>query len=174
MNSEEQHSPQQTTERRFEPWPTAIVIFFVVVFIANAIMIMLGRDSWPGLVSKNHYQQGLSYNKVINAQKAQDRLGWSFAIEGVSQLVAGESGDMVLRLSDSTGKPVRHAQVEGILFRPLGEGVDLGFLMQENAPGLYSTTLTPPLPGAWDIKIRVQKTAAVDLRYVERITVANN
>ena len=144
----------------------------MVVFAANAVMVILGIESWPGLVTQNHYQKGLQYNQVISAQKNQDKLGWSVTLAAES-LRAGQPSPLSLHLTDPNNQPVQHAQIEGILFRPLGEGLDLSFLLLEKQPGHYMTMLTPPKPGVWDVKIRARKTAAIDFRYVQRITVAN-
>ncbi|MBF0443956.1 MAG: FixH family protein [Magnetococcales bacterium] len=161
---------QEKSTRRFEPWPTAIVLFFLVVFSADAIMITMGLNSWPGLVNKNPYQHGLHYNKVINAQSKQDKLGWSIKLHS-ENLVAGKEGKISVTISGRENIAVQRAQVEGILFRPVGEGSDLAFLLKEEKPGVYSTMITPPKHGNWDVKIRAIKTANVDFRYVERITV---
>ncbi|MBF0455580.1 MAG: FixH family protein [Magnetococcales bacterium] len=172
MSSIPEENEQQHPKRRFEPWPTAIVLFFLVVFAANAVMVILGIDSWPGLVSNNHYEQGLAYNQVINAQKAQDKMGWQVQLHA-NNLQANQTGLLSLLLLDREGEPVKGAQVEGVLFRPLGEGSDITFLLLETEPGHYATTITPSKPGAWDVKISAKKTAKADFRYVERITVAD-
>ncbi|MBF0193218.1 MAG: FixH family protein [Magnetococcales bacterium] len=167
---------EQTTEtqekpaRRFEPWPTAIVLFFLVVFSADAIMITMGLNSWPGLVNKNPYQNGINYNKVIQAQNKQDKLGWSIKLNSES-LVAGQEGKISVSITGKENIAVQKAQVEGILFRPVGEGIDIAFLLKEEKPGLYSAMITPPKEGNWDVKIRAIKSASADFRYVERITV---
>ncbi|MBF0380895.1 MAG: FixH family protein [Magnetococcales bacterium] len=164
---------EQKPARRFEPWPTAIVIFFLVVFSADAIMITLGMNSWPGLVNKNHYQHGINYNKVINAQNRQDKLGWTIKLNS-NNLVAGKEGKIAVTLMGRENKAVEKAQVEGVLFRPVGEGSDLVFLLKEEKPGLYSAMIAPPKKGIWDVKIRATKTSSVDFRYIERITVQQN
>jgi nitrogen fixation protein FixH len=169
MNEQNTDIEQKTT-RRFEPWPTAIVLFFLVVFSADAIMVTMGMNSWPGLVNKNPYQNGLKYNKVINAQNRQDKLGWNIKLHS-ENLVAGKEGKISVTITGRENIAVQKAQVEGILFRPVGEGSDLAFLLKEEKPGQYSAMITPPKQGNWDVKIRAIKTASIDFRYVERITV---
>jgi nitrogen fixation protein FixH len=164
-------NPDEHAPRRFEPWPTAIVLFFLVVFAADATMVLMGINSWPGLVTDNHYKKGLEYNQVIHAQTAQDQLGWSITLNS-KKLVAGRPGEIAVTLTDRENRALQNAQVEGILFRPVGEGHDLAFLLREEKPGIYSTSITPPKPGAWDVKIRARKTSKVDFRYVERITIS--
>jgi|SaaInl7_135m_RNA_FD_contig_81_734372_length_2185_multi_3_in_0_out_0_2 nitrogen fixation protein FixH len=172
MNEQKRENDLKPT-RRFEPWPTAIVLFFLVVFSADAIMVTMGLNSWPGLVNKNPYQHGVQYNKVINAQNRQDKLGWTIELNS-KNLVAGKEGKISVTLTGRENIAVQKAQVEGILFRPVGEGSDLAFLLKEEKPGVYSAMITPPKQGNWDVKIRAIKTANVDFRYVERITVQNS
>ncbi|MBF0447057.1 MAG: FixH family protein [Magnetococcales bacterium] len=171
MNSEHPET-DQPPKKRFEPWIVAIFIFFAIVFAANAVMVVLGINSWPGLVAQNHYQKGLQYNQVIDAQKAQDQLGWQVNLN-TDRLQPAESGKLSISLNDRENKPVQGAQVEGILFRPLGEGADQRFLLLEERPGLYSATINPAKPGVWDVKIRIQKSSGIDFRYVKRITLAD-
>jgi nitrogen fixation protein FixH len=169
VNSTQKQPP---TTRRFEPWPTAIVIFFIVVFAANITMVLLGIDSWPGLVAENHYQKGLTYNQVINAQQAQDKLGWQIALRS-DKLIVNQTGQLSVFLTDQDNQPIQSVRMEGILFRPVGEGVDIRFTFQEEEPGIYRSTIMPPRPGNWDVKLKIQSASQVDFRYVERIMVAN-
>jgi nitrogen fixation protein FixH len=171
MNTESK-PPPSTPTWKLDSWAIAIIVFFLIVFAANAVLVILGQQSWPGLVTENHYQKGLEYNQVIAAQKKQEKLGWQIRLLN-DPLFSEKPGLLSVMLTGREGKPIENASVEGVLFRPLGEGSDQPFLMRQAKPGLYTTTITPPKPGEWDIKIRAKTTAKSDFRYVERITVGS-
>ncbi len=154
-----------------EPWPLAIILFFVVVFIVNAIFIHLAQSSWNGVVTENHYEKGLAYNQVIEAQRRQEALGWrGRLIENQSTVVDGKRS-LIFVLTDRSGQPVRQGLVTGRLQRPIRSDHDRSFLMNEIEPGRYQAKLAFPLPGAWDVKIEA-KTADGPFRFNRRIQVA--
>ncbi|MBF0400615.1 MAG: FixH family protein [Magnetococcales bacterium] len=152
---------------RFEPWPTAIVLFFVVVFIVNAAFVIVGQQSWSGLVTEGAYVKGLAFNRVLEAQQQQERLGWKLSLDS-AKMVVGQSGPLSLSLRDRDDQPLAAAQIQGVLFRPVQAGTDYPFTMQEEQPGLYSVALKVPLPGQWDVKLAIVAPAG-EYRYVQRI-----
>ncbi|MBF0126331.1 MAG: FixH family protein [Magnetococcales bacterium] len=152
---------------RLEPWPTAIVLFFLVIFMVNAFFVRVSMVSWTGVVTEGSYNKGLVYNQVIKAQNAQDALGWRVTLDE-SGLRAGEAGRLTLSLWDGTGQPLRNARIQGILFRPVAQGMDQTFTMSEEQPGLYGTRLPVPSPGQWDVKLQIQANDE-EFRYVRRI-----
>lgn len=156
-------------KKRIEPWPLAIIIFFAVVFSANAVLIYLAVNSKNGLVTDDYYKKGITYNKVIEAQKVQDALGWTGKAEA-GGLAVGEAGTFRFSLTDRDGAPVTGARVEAILFRPTKEGFDQKTALAESAPGTYQGQVRPPLPGRWDLKISAVHPEG-GYRYAQRIEV---
>jgi nitrogen fixation protein FixH len=53
------------------------VAFFGVVFTVNAIFITTALNTFPGEETRRSYVQGLDYNQVVDARRAQAALGWS-------------------------------------------------------------------------------------------------
>ncbi|NGZ06897.1 MAG: FixH family protein [Magnetococcales bacterium] len=152
---------------RLEPWPTAIVLFFVVVVVVNILFIRMSMRSWTGLVTEGAYDKGLAYNRVLEANKVQDAMGWQVALDD-GELWADREARLRLTLLDRGGTPVRGAQVEGRLLRPVQSGSDLEFVMTELEPGRYEVRLHLPLPGVWDLKLLVRQGAA-EYRLVRRM-----
>lgn len=173
MTMTDKLSPSPSSPR-LDRWGWGIILFFLVIFAANAVLVVMGQRSWPGLVTVNHYQKGLAYNQVLQAQKQQDALNWTVTLQS-DRLQAQRAGRVWLQVTDRDGQPVRGALVEGFLVRPVGGESDVQFVMQADEPGRYVTRITPPAPGVWDVKIRLlTKETGVDFRYVERITVSTN
>ncbi|MBF0186839.1 MAG: FixH family protein [Magnetococcales bacterium] len=143
-------------DRRFEPWPWAIVAFFVVVFLANAVFVYLSQATWNGLVTDKHYEKGLAFNQVLDAQRRQDALGWQ-ARWIPEPLNAGQPSTLLYRLNDLDGTPISGAEVSVLFFRPVKEGDDFTVTLREERPGHYTGEATPPLPGVWDLSITTQR-----------------
>ncbi|MEO5348617.1 MAG: FixH family protein [Magnetococcus sp. YQC-3] len=155
------------TKFRLEPWPTAIVLFFVVVVAVNLLLVRFSQTSWSGLVTEGAYSKGLAFNKTLAAQEAQEALGWQVALD-TTPLRVGAAGHLRLSLRDRQGAPLPGAQIQGMLFRPVHQGVDQPFAMQEEQPGLYSTPLSVPMPGHWEVRLEMTAPSG-RYRYVQRI-----
>ncbi|MBF0260671.1 MAG: FixH family protein [Magnetococcales bacterium] len=155
---------------RLEPWPTAIVLFFVVVFVVNAIFVRLSLNSWSGLVTDKAYDKGLAYNKVLKAQQEQEAMGWRVTLDD-DALKVGSEAPLRLTVLDQQGSPLVGANVEGTLVRPVQQGYDREFVMKEISPGRYEVGLMVPLSGIWELKVRVSGTGG-EYRLARRIQVS--
>ncbi|MBF0417812.1 MAG: FixH family protein [Magnetococcales bacterium] len=155
---------------RLEPWPTAIVLFFVVVFVVNAIFVRLSLTSWSGVVTEKAYDKGLAYNQVLKAQQTQDAMGWRVTLED-GTLRAGTLGTLHLTVEDQQGTPIRGARVAGTLVRPVQQGYDQEFDMKESSPGRYEVGLSVPMSGIWELKVHVD-AAGGEYRLARRIQVS--
>ncbi|MEO5345792.1 MAG: FixH family protein [Magnetococcus sp. YQC-9] len=155
---------------RLEPWPTAIVLFFMVVFVVNILFVRLSLNSWTGLVTEGAYDKGLAYNKVIQAREAQETLGWRVTLDDAALRVGSESR-LRLAIVDKQGAPVIGARVNGRLVRPVQQGYDRDFIMQEAQPGAYEVGLSIPMPGIWELQVSVDKAERV-YRLTRRVQVS--
>jgi nitrogen fixation protein FixH len=155
------------TKFRLEPWPTAIVLFFVVVVAVNLLLVRFSQTSWTGLVTEGAYKKGLAFNKTLEAQQAQEALGWEVLLD-TSPLRVGAAGHLRLSLRDRQGAPLPGAQIQGVLFRPVHQGVDQPFTMREEQPGLYNASLSVPMPGHWEVRLEMTAPAG-HYRHVQRI-----
>ncbi|WP_193771489.1 FixH family protein, partial [Candidatus Magnetaquicoccus inordinatus] len=98
---------------RPEPWLTAIVLFFLVVFAVNALMIRLSLQSWTGEVTDEPYRKGLAFNQTLSAQQAQDALGWQVKLEHAPLLV-GKQERLQVVIRNAQGQPLRDASLQGV------------------------------------------------------------
>lgn len=152
---------------RLEPWPLAIVLFFLVVFVVNAVFISLSMRTWTGLVTDGAYVKGLAFNQVLHAQHQQDALGWQIKLDSTG-LSVGQEGELIVTISDRNGQPISKAEVKGLLFRPIQQAMDRSFVMSGQQPGQYKATVLIPLPGQWDVKLQAV-VGSDSYRYVHRI-----
>ncbi|MEO5364956.1 MAG: FixH family protein [Magnetococcus sp. WYHC-3] len=158
----------QAPRRRLEPWPLVIIGFFVVVFAANAAFIYLATDTFNGVVVEKHYEKGLAFNQVLEAQRRQNALGW-LALVDIGAIKLQQPGTLVMRVSDEQGRPVTGLSGQGMLFRPVASGHDQELRWVEAAPGRYEAVLTLPLPGRWDVKSILKSAGGDEFRHAFRI-----
>lgn len=138
--------------KRLEPFLVGIFLLFVVFFIANGFLVYFSSSSWTGLVSHNHYQEGLAYNATLAQQKAESALGWKVSVDA-SGLAAHQEGVLRVALMDRDGHPLQGGMLAGLLYRPVQETQDIAFALDEIAPGIYTSKLKPTSPGHWGVKL---------------------
>jgi nitrogen fixation protein FixH len=119
---------------------------FGVVLSVNGVMIWLALESWPGLVSQTPYQDGLAFNRVLEAGENQKTLGWLATVEA-------PEGAVEISLRTGEGLPLSGAMLTVLAKRPTHEGSDVPLIVDETGPGRYVAALPLPIPGNWDIII---------------------
>lgn len=150
MNAKPQER-ERSARDRWIPW--SIVAGFAVVILVNGIMIYIAVASFTGLQTEEHYKRGLEYNRVLEADRAQEALGWTVGMD-VEQI--GERRVHVsLQASDSQGNPLNGANVNARLVRPVQAGHDMDVSLVAAGNGTYETDVELPLQGQWDILAQI-------------------
>lgn len=149
---------------RWIPWLFAAV--FGVVLSANGALIYFATSSFTGLQTEGHYQKGLEYNRVLEAARAQEALGW---LVSVSFDPAG-GGQLQVRATDRTGAPLSGAAVTARLLRPTQAGHDTILTLEPGGDGIYQADLNLPLAGQWEVRTRIGHDTGV-YRSAQRIMV---
>lgn len=144
-------TPVDPRRGRWIPW--AIVAFFGVVAAVNLVMIWLAISTWPGLETDRAYEEGLAYNRTLEAKARQDALGWQGEITG--KMTRGFEAELTLRVNDADGAPLTGAVAVVRLLRPTSEGHDLIADLHELGAGSYRAAVTLPLAGIWDAEVTV-------------------
>ncbi|MBF0310587.1 MAG: FixH family protein [Magnetococcales bacterium] len=157
------HTPEELVGK--EPWPKWILWLFLVVLGVNILMVLLAQGTFNGLSTRDSYAKGLAYNEVLNAQQAQEALGWQVKPLSLKPVVR-QSSPLVIRITDRGGNPVRGISLKGSLYRPVQEGFDQNLAFDEGQPGEYRAMTTAPLPGWWEIRIQSVDPA---FTWVERL-----
>ncbi len=140
--------------------------FFAIVLLANVAFVWLALDSWTGLDTEQAYQKGLNYNRTIEAAAAQRRLGWRL---DYSLAAADGDKELQVRLHDDKGLPLADRKITATLVRPTHAGHDLTLTLAATGPGRYQARFRPPLPGQWDLTIRVERTGGPPFLLEDRV-----
>ncbi len=117
-------------KRPFNPWPWGIGLGLLTVFVVNGLMLYIANREKPVIETKDYYEEGLTYDRVIETQRASAALGWSAAVE-----LADDGVRYVLR--DRTGNAVTGLQGALAMRRADTTAFDVEAAFEEVAPGVY-------------------------------------
>lgn len=124
-----------------------LVAFFGVVFAVNGVFLASALRTYTGVVSAEPYVKGLKYNERIEAGERQARLGWADALS------LDIDGEVVLRLSDDAGRPLRGLKFRGTIGRPSTNRLDRQILLIEAEPGQYVARSGALDEGTWLVSL---------------------
>lgn len=130
-----------------------VVGFFAAIMAVNAVMVLFALGTFPGVVSKDAYREGLEYNRTLQARAAQRALGWKVVVEVPG---TGLSRRIEARFADRAGTPLTGMEVTAQLVRPVVRGVDRAVTLHEVSPGRYRAEADFPLPGHWRLNVEAQ------------------
>lgn len=61
--------------------PYLFIVFTLCYIFINMAFIYLSKQSHSGIVTDNAYQKGLDYNRVLELNEKQQKLGWQVDLE---------------------------------------------------------------------------------------------
>ena len=128
-----------------------VIAMFGVIIAVNMVFAYLAIETFTGLTDKNPYQDGLAYNKVLEARATLHELGWQGSVT-FSKINSGQDS-VTVTLTDGAGEPLSGLTLAGQLRRPTHGGMDQTLSWQEDAPGAYTTLVTLPRRGNWDLEV---------------------
>lgn len=137
------------------PW--AIVAAFALVFAVNGGLVYFAFASWPGLTTYHAYDEGLVYNRVIDEERKEARLGWTLAIAFVPDARGGLQGRLVVDASRKDGTALEGLAIKGEIVRPLGEVAVIPLVLEHAAGGRYAAAVALPQPGQWDVYLTAEQ-----------------
>jgi len=131
--------------------PYLFVAGFVVVAVANAVLIYEASHSSTGLVTDRAYEAGLAYNRVIARAAAEDALGWTGSVD----LDPTWNGDGAMRIlatvTDAQGREIPGLAVTARLVRPVEPDEPIEVALTGIGGCRYAAPVTLPRRGQWQI-----------------------
>jgi nitrogen fixation protein FixH len=137
--------------RSLIPWLFVAAMGLVVA--VNGVMITLAVRTFTGLAVSDPYEEGLAYNRVLEAQTRQDQLGWRLALRQEA------GGVLTLAAQDAEGRPLEGLQVQARLVRPVEPLPDMPLSFAPASDGRYRATLPAPRAGQWDVQLDAHRAA---------------
>jgi nitrogen fixation protein FixH len=142
---------------RARRYPLIFIGAFLAVIAVNAVMMTLAISTFSGVETPRHYAQGLAYNQVLAATRAQAALGWKVDVRAVPLAAAegmdGRSIELQVVARDVDGRPIDDLALRALAIRPTRAGLDRELALEWGGQGVYRGTLDLPLPGVWDLRL---------------------
>ncbi len=132
--------------------PLFFIAFIFLYVLLNFIFIYISKSSYNGTVTENAYEKGISYNRVLKSNQEQEKLGWIGTLEYHS--IERSKIELTFTLLDKHQKPIKNAQVNAQIMRPVTDKYDSHITLKETSPGVYQEKLELPLMGQWEIKLK--------------------
>jgi len=143
---------------------------FAVIIIVNGALVFYAFDSWRGLSTENAYEKGLAYNQALEADRKRQALAWKSQVVFEKDPVGAQTeaseftGRLILTLKDDQGVLIRGMKIEAQAARPLQVGLEFPLQFSYNSDGTYEAPAVFPLPGQWDVKLRIK---AIEGHYIK-------
>jgi len=147
---------QANKEAIKNPWFLAFLGIVAVFLIVNFIFIGFAISTNPGLVSNDYYEQGREHEQNVMTWSAErNNLNWETKMEIPERITLNKTDTYRFSAVDSRGVSIMDADVTFTLYRPSDVSADFVMPVEQIAPGLYQTAFHFPLPGIWDINLKV-------------------
>lgn len=147
-----------------------LISFFGLVFAVNGVFTYLAIETWPGLSTQRAYQEGLDYNRTLEAAAAQDALQWRSEVS-LAMARPGQPADVSVSIKGPSDAPVGDLDVALRMARPLGEAMATTVNLAERRDGIYWGAVTLPAAGRWYVDVVVTARGAETYRMRHEIWV---
>ena len=142
------------------------VTFFGFIASVNAVMVTLAIRTHSGIVTEHPYEKGLAYNQVVEAEEAQEKLGWKGVIFLLPPQGGGREGGIVAEtvqaspyppvgkeilhftLKDKSGGVITPDKATAHVTRPTQQGMDFTIELKG-----AETRVSFPEKGLWEVRI---------------------
>ncbi|MEJ2059460.1 MAG: FixH family protein [Gammaproteobacteria bacterium] len=173
----EQHEGKDENARWFHWAPTIIVLFFLGLATVDAVIVTLSSKGlsqhmaalllpkpdegvkvtsyFPGTVLHNYQMKEGQYDAYLARMKQQAALHWTVKKGFSDKPMANRKQVFEVEILDRDGVPVTGAHVEANFLRASNERLDQIHVLKEMRPGLYRGQVMLPLPGYWDVFLRI-------------------
>lgn len=151
--------------RQFTGWHmvAVMVAFFGIIIGVNVTMAVFAATSWTGLITKDSYLAGQSYNEEMEKARRQDALG----LVGALTLSASQ---VEFEFRDADGNPVIAESIEVSLGRPADNAEDHRVALAYEGAGVYRAADTLGA-GQWQAELKATLADGTNWRKLWRLHV---
>jgi nitrogen fixation protein FixH len=140
-----------------------LLVFFAVVFAVNGIFIYVALTTDNPRDSEGAYERGRLYNQLIQAEREQNALGWTYKV------ALPDNHTVSISFTDKNGGPVKGLKVRGEVGRKATDHFTQDITLAETQPGVYSTAIKELDPGAWIVVLTAFANEGEKERAVYRV-----
>jgi len=147
---------QDNPQAMRNPWILGWMGIIGMFFAFNAVFIYFAITTNPGLVTEDYYDQGRAYEEnVLKIRAAQEALNWETKLAIPGKIITNRPDTIRFSAVDSRGLPIMDADVSVVAYRPSDADADFKVRLAQAAPGQYQALIAFPLPGIWDLNVKV-------------------
>jgi nitrogen fixation protein FixH len=148
--------------RSLLPW--LFLLGLAIVVAVNLILVWFAVRTFPGVTTRNAYEEGRRYGRVLEADAARAAMGWNAEARWLT------SGAIEVRYRDHTGQPVTGLSPQAVATRPVGDQVRVVLSLQAVMPGVYRASVVLPHRGQWDVRVIASEQPQAH-QFTKRVTV---
>jgi nitrogen fixation protein FixH len=127
-----------------------IIVISIAALAATVGAIVVGRQSFEGLVVEKPYETGLKWDE---SRQKQISLGWTVSVQG-APFKTGKN-ELVVNIIDNSGSLITDAIITVTVSRPSTGAYDKTYRTVRQADGRYHAFIGLQLYGNWDVIIDV-------------------
>lgn len=143
--------------------------FFLSVFAANGIMVFFALTTFDGVETDDAYRKGRAYNHVLEADAAQNALGWTTTIKIMSSRSSeGVSVYTTVTVTTVDGQAAPLVNPTLTFWRPTVQGMDAEAEITPAGDGTYQGVTQLKRPGNWIIRLNAETPDGRPYVYEER------
>ena len=150
-------------------WPILVTAALLFTVGANVVMFVAASSDRNGsVVEPDYYRKGVEWDRTMARRAESARLGWR-ATAALSALRAADPADpaepanaqptreVAVTLRDSTGVPVRGAELSVVLIHNSDAAHPVNASLTEKAPGVYTARLSLRARGRWEVRVEASR-----------------
>lgn len=139
-----------------------IVGFFGVVFAMNGVFLYQALHSYSGVVSNEPYRKGIEYNRRIEADAEQAKLGWT------GDVALSPDRRLTVDIRDRDGKALSGLSIAATVGRPATMSENLSLTLAETSAGRYEAAAGVAGSGAFIADIEATATGTLPASFKMR------
>lgn len=145
-----------------------LIGFFMIVFAANGVMMHFAISTFSGIEEVNAYSEGLSYDKQIREEHAQEARGWSVDLS--QRRINAATSEFTIQQKDSNGAALAGLEVELLLEHPADRRRDMRLVLMPTPSGDYRQSANVDA-GQWDVVAQITQNGQQMFRSRNRIVI---
>ena len=140
--------------------------FFGLIIGANATMVTFALTTFSGVEESDAYQKGLNYNQALARKAAEEKSGYTAALD----VVRGTDGtaQITVRLQQHA-TPAAGLTVTAMMRHPTDSHRDNTIMLQSGSEGQYAGISAVISPGAWDVIVEARRDDVAVLSSRQRV-----
>jgi len=139
------------------PWLLGMAALIILVLAVNGTFIWFATHSRSTLVDRDYNTKDRKSNAaVVNEIQEQKMLAWKITIHKPKLIVMNTPAKYEITVTDRSGAPVS-GTMEVEAYRASDASKDFTTFFHETSPGNYQGSISFPLKGYWELRIRTKR-----------------